>query len=615
MLGRVLILFATLLLTLGVPTSVQAQDLIIERAMLQDRAGALTIDDIEKANFTPAGPMLNAGYTAAAHWLRLRIQAPTQGQKIELRIRPTYLDEVLLFEPDSAHPGQWLRRATGDKLGYADQDRPSTTLSFSLTLQAPQTTVYLRLKTTSNSLLNVQALTPHEARAKDIQLDISLVIYLGFMVALLFWAVNEFLLRRERVVGMFLVYQLCYSVYSLAVMGFAPMLVPGAMVGTMDYFTSVVVCLAPLFSLLFHRVLLGIFAPPGPALRVLELLILVDLVALTMLALGGTRQALQLNAVVVLLAGPTFFALAFLARRDVAPGLRVIRVVYGLQGVSVVLSMLPFLGLVVATEWSLHATLLHGFISAFLMFLLLHLRSRKLGVQARQTAVDLEVTRAQLAGISLQNQQQERFVAMLTHELKTPIAVVRMALGKLQLSGHAHRHAQRALADMTGIVDHCQQVNQLEQQHLVAQSAPCNLIEILDELKDSSGAPQRLHIEAQDLPLITTDPQLLRIVLGNLIDNAFKYADPDSPIHIQVQPQLQEGVAGARVAVRNQAGLAGLPDADKVFDKYYRSPGAHRKTGSGLGLYLVKSYMQLLGGHVTYSAADAQVEFSLWIPF
>jgi signal transduction histidine kinase len=51
-----------------------------------------------------------------------------------------------------------------------------------------------------------------------------------------------------------------------------------------------------------------------------------------------------------------------------------------------------------------------------------------------------------------------------------------------------------------------------------------------------------------------------------------------------------------------------------VFKKYYRSAGAHRKTGSGLGLYLVKNYMQLLGGQVSYSATDSQVEFGLWIP-
>ena len=611
---RINYLLVTLALLCGLPASVWGQDLIVERSVLQDSSGALTIDEIEKASFTPTGPMLNAGYTTAAHWLRLRIQAPAQGQQVELRIRPTYLDEVLLFEPSPTRPGQWLRRVTGDKQGYTAQDRPSTTLGFALTLHAPLTTVYLRLQTASNSLLNVEALTPHEARAKEVQADIALVIYLGFMVALLFWAVNEFLLSRERVLGMFLVCQLCFSVYSLAVMGFLTMLVPREAPGALDLFTSVMVCLAPLVSLVFHRLLLGLFAPPRVALRVLEGLILLDLAALAMLLLGDARQALQFNALVILLAAPTFIALAFLARNNAAPGLRAIRTIYSLQGASLLFSMLPFLGWISATEWSLHATLLNGFISAFLMFLLLHLRSRKLAREASMAAVDLEVAREQLALNSLQKQQQERFMAMLTHELKTPIAVVRMALGKLQLSDPVQRRARRALTDMTAIVEHCQQADQLEQQQLVVQATPCHLAEILDELKDGSGAPHRLHMDAQNVPPLTTDPHLLRIVLGNLIDNAFKYAAPDSPISIHAHVATHDDVPGVRVAVRNPVGLAGLPDADKVFEKYYRSPGAYRKTGSGLGLYLVKSYMQLLGGQVTYSAAENHVEFALWIP-
>jgi signal transduction histidine kinase len=227
----------------------------------------------------------------------------------------------------------------------------------------------------------------------------------------------------------------------------------------------------------------------------------------------------------------------------------------------------------------------------------------------------LQIAHEQLALRNLQKQQQERFMAMLTHELKTPMAVIHMALGKLQLSDPVQRRVRLALTDMTAIVEDCQQVDQLEQQQLIAKSEPCNLAQILDEIKDrNDDAPQRLQIDAQGLPTITTDPQLLRIVLGNLIDNAFKYADSDSPIAIHAQASTQGDVPGVRVSVHNQVGLAGLPDADKVFEKYYRSPGAHRKTGSGLGLYLVKSYMQLLGGQVTYSVAETQVEFTLWIP-
>jgi signal transduction histidine kinase len=68
------------------------------------------------------------------------------------------------------------------------------------------------------------------------------------------------------------------------------------------------------------------------------------------------------------------------------------------------------------------------------------------------------------------------------------------------------------------------------------------------------------------------------------------------------------------VKVANQIGLAGAPDASQIFSKYYRSPGARSKSGSGLGLYLTRSITQLLGAQLTYEVEDDQVEFSLWMP-
>jgi len=136
------------LLAWGVPATAWADDLIVSRALLADHTGTLTIEQVSQSEFTPTERILNAGYTATVHWLRLQIKAPPKGQAIELRIRPTYLDEVLLFEPDPAHADQWRSRTTGDKATAWAQDRPSTSLGFSIDLQAPISTVYLRLQTT-----------------------------------------------------------------------------------------------------------------------------------------------------------------------------------------------------------------------------------------------------------------------------------------------------------------------------------------------------------------------------------------------------------------------------------------------------------------------------------
>ena len=111
-----------------------------------------------------------------------------------------------------------------------------------------------------------------------------------------------------------------------------------------------------------------------------------------------------------------------------------------------------------------------------------------------------------------------------------------------------------------------------------------------------------------------SDPQLLSIVLSNLFNNALKYSPPLSVITIRAETVTDAGRAGIQISVQNVPGAAGLPDPAKVFDKYYRSPGAKKQTGSGLGLYLVHSFTVLLGGQVRYEVAQEQARFTLWLP-
>jgi len=137
---------------------------------------------------------------------------------------------------------------------------------------------------------------------------------------------------------------------------------------------------------------------------------------------------------------------------------------------------------------------------------------------------------------------------------------------------------------------------------------------LLSELRSDSLETDRLFITTEPLPELNTDPQLLRIILGNLIGNAIKYSPPESAIDICAEPSRHSGKPGVRVTVQNQPDTAGVPDPEQIFDKYYRSSGAHSKTGSGLGLYLVHSITELLGGQIGYDVVREKVRFTLWIP-
>ena len=121
-------------------------------------------------------------------------------------------------------------------------------------------------------------------------------------------------------------------------------------------------------------------------------------------------------------------------------------------------------------------------------------------------------------------------------------------------------------------------------------------------------------ITISDLVAVDTDPQLLRVVLLNLLDNALKYSAPDTPVRVLATLQHTRAGAGVSVTVSNSLGPAGEPDARQLFRKFYRAPGARRRTGSGLGLYIAQGMARLLGGTLRYECDAQGVHFILGLP-
>jgi signal transduction histidine kinase len=100
-----------------------------------------------------------------------------------------------------------------------------------------------------------------------------------------------------------------------------------------------------------------------------------------------------------------------------------------------------------------------------------------------------------------------------------------------------------------------------------------------------------------------------------VLENAYKYSAPNTVIQVELAAHTgSNNKQGWRWVFENTAGEAGFPDAEKVFDKYYRSPSAQRQSGSGLGLFLVKSLLELMHGQVTYTPLQDKIRFEIWLP-
>ncbi|WP_129774857.1 sensor histidine kinase [Peristeroidobacter soli] len=606
-------LVVSLLLAFLFGASASADDLVTSRAVLVDGTGNLDIEDVVKSEFKRTGPILVGGFTDATQWLRITVRAPTDGGTFELRIRPTFLDEVVLYEPNPAEPGAWRQRVTGDR--HANPDRPATTLGFLMAPVQEQTTYYLRLKTTSSSLLVVEALTPVDARTDDLFRQLIHVIYLGVMLSMAVLALLGMINLSSRLAAVFLLYLTTQTAAFVALNGYLAYFTTAAHAHWGDTITSILVLGSVATGVLFYSHVFRDYEASSAGLRFLYALLLVFIVELCLMSVGQARLALQINSYVVLILGALTPFVALSMRAGPERERRIICGLVWLQAGALTFMMMPMLGLLSSgVEWIVDAPLSQGLVAAAVMCAILHQRTRGLVEARRRAEIEMKMTHTLLDAERQRAAEQARFMDMLTHELKTPIAAVKMMFELPDASERTRRHALSTLEDMDAVVERCRQLDLLQQGRFTPRRELCQVDALLEEIFASSRAPDRLHLASEPAPDVESDRHLLKIILGNLVDNALKYSAPGSDIDCRIERQESDGQAHVRVSIENQPGPAGLPDPDKLFDKYYRSPLAHRYTGSGLGLYLVRHLAELLEVRLSYDQIHQRARFTLWIP-
>ena len=228
-------------------------------------------------------------------------------------------------------------------------------------------------------------------------------------------------------------------------------------------------------------------------------------------------------------------------------------------------------------------------------------------------AVELEI-REMAERERERREEQERFLAMLTHELKTPVGVARISLDAMKISGRNAERIERALGNINAIIERCRVTWELEHQKLQPKFEACDLVEIARQYADNCAQPNRVKVLESNLPVVTSDSLLLGIVMSNLLDNALKYSPADSDVTVTPRRRTEDGQGGVEVVVANLPAAAGLPDPEHAFEKYFRGRNAQGKSGSGLGLYLARGIIELLDGRLEYLPNSQRVEFSLWLP-
>lgn len=602
-----------------------AQDHIVERAWIDDPNGQWTLKEAQAQKPQKFTGVLSRGFGDSVTWLRLRVDpqavpAPLrEPDRLVLRIRPVYLDEIEVFDP-------MAKQEPISVIGDLHHPRLNEFEGLDFLIPIARGTaprdIWLRMSSTSTRQMNVQVLNIDDLNHITRKQQLLFAGYLGLILIFAAWASIYWAFSRDKVVGAFALSMLAAFAYALGALGYLRVFWPAQWPSwVLNQYTTVFSILAVSTGVLFHTLFQAEFSPPRWAKRAQVAVGILLSIKLILLTLGLPMAALQMNMLEVLLA-PVLFLLSICMATGwsnpdakTTPALSRLLIIgfYTLLLVIMAAAALPGLALIAGGEIGLYVVQAHGLVTGFLILAMLQYRVHVMTRQQHETLRALE--RSQMQAVQAQeiHEEQSKLLAMLTHELKTPLATMHM---RLDPNASGSREIKHAIREMNGVIDRCLQTAQLSDQQLVANCQICHLTSLIKDAVNASSQPARIQTDFSPLPAISTDPQLLFIVLSNLLENACKYAAQDSHIGVQLQAIAAQDAEPARVriTVSNAPGVADWPDATQVFKKYYRSPHARRQAGTGLGLYLVYNIVQTLGGQIRYEPDDALIRFVLDLP-
>lgn len=223
------------------------------------------------------------------------------------------------------------------------------------------------------------------------------------------------------------------------------------------------------------------------------------------------------------------------------------------------------------------------------------------------------------------NELKSKFVSIASHEFRTPLSTVLSSASLIDQYNErsdkekVKKHVQRiksSVNHLTSILNDFLSLGKLEEGKIdvvIERLVVADFLKDVEEQMRLSLKPmQRLKIECQsDLEEMWSDARILRNILFNLISNASKYSNDDKTIFVDCKP----GDHGIFFIIRDEG--IGIPKQDQrhMFERFFRASNSGNVQGTGLGLNIVRRYVELLQGDISFSSEVGKgTTFTVWVP-
>jgi signal transduction histidine kinase len=200
------------------------------------------------------------------------------------------------------------------------------------------------------------------------------------------------------------------------------------------------------------------------------------------------------------------------------------------------------------------------------------------------------------------------FISIISHELRTPVALIKGYVGTLRREDaswdpEVTRESLAVIEDeadrLTGLIDDLLDASRLQAGALSLKWSQISMVDLVNDIvrRFQTQAPEyKIKVDFEpNFPLIVGDEGRLTQVVSNLLSNAIKYSNEGGTIVISGRAQEDK----ITVCVHDQGPGIAREDVPRVFDLFYRSKEASRRTkGAGLGLFLAKAVIEAHQGHI-----------------
>lgn len=547
--------------------------------------------------FKPFEGLLSLGYQRSPVWIKLSLPAgePSADAWV-LRLRPPWHDEIILYDPE--FPGG--EQVTGDLYPHSADSYQSLNLNFMLPQTNESRSVLLRLQSPHSILLSLEVLPPAQAGYKDQRQLALFVAYMAFLSFVLLASCFTWITDREPVIAAFCAQLFLGIAYAASMYGLLRWWLDGLVSNIwLNQINNLLIIAYPSSTVLFYRVFYSDYGLHPLAARLIELAIAMGVFNIGLVFFGQVNTALALNAFVLSMVGlPLLISPWLFFDRNLPPHpdrlpLWVVRLVVTIMIGFAFVGIQRTLGWAMGSGADLNGFLLHAFLLSLLMSAVLRYRAKQ---RQRALISDSLAQQQRAEKESFARQNLERFLSMFSHEVKTPLSAVSLAVERGISDQTMSGQAQQAIHDIDQLVKRCLQVDQAEAVAFPLRMEQLDIRDIVQRCVNRFSASDRVVIEGDDGVKAMADAWMTETILSNLIENAIKYAMKELPICINITAGEAQPV---RVEVCNWVADASHVELDKLFDKFYRGPRAARLSGAGLGLYLSKTLATQQNGGLT----------------